>query len=288
MASILVAGCGDLGSGIATQLVAQGHEVHAIRRSNKSFPHGVNGIVGDICELSEEAFPHADIIFLIMTPQGRTPAAYTSAYLVTSQRLSHIYQKRATQDGPHLFFISSTSVYGAKQDGLVALDESTAAIPSSETAKVLQQAENVWLEGELSHTVVRFSGIYGPGRNRTLDKIAQGQGFSGANQWTNRIHRDDCVASLLFLAQSYLAGTKLGPLYIGTDHAPVSQWELVNWLASQMGVEQAFNGELSLSDVIPRKGKQLSSSLLQALGYHFKYPSYVQGYKDLLADYKAP
>lgn len=285
MASILMAGCGDLGSGIAIKLVEQGHQVHAIRRSKNEFPTGVSGIVGDITELPESAFPHVDIVYLIMTPQGRTASAYASAYLETSQRLAKVYQKRATQEGPHIFFISSTSVYGSEQDGVLGLEESTPAIPSSETAKVLRQAENVWLEGSLSHTVLRFSGIYGPGRNRTLDKIAQGQGFSAANQWTNRIHRDDCVESLVFLALCYFAGTKLAPLYIGTDSAPVSQWELINWLAAHMKVEQSLSAELTLADRVPAKGKQLSSQALQDLGYQFIYPSYVQGYQQLLKDY---
>lgn len=285
MASILIAGCGDLGSGIASNLVEQGHQVHAIRRSQNQFPDGVQGIVGDICELPEASFPKVDIVYLIMTPQGRTAAAYDAAYLATSQRLYEVYQKLATQDGPHVFFVSSTSVYGAEQDGAIGLQESTPAMPSSETAKVLRQAEKVWLEGQLEHTVVRFSGIYGPGRNRTLDKIAQGQGFSAPNQWTNRIHRDDCVESLVFMAQAYFAGTRLERLYIGTDNAPVSQWELVNWIAAQMGVKQTLTSELSLADMIPNKGKQLSSQALQNLGYQFIYPSYVQGYQALLKDY---
>jgi nucleoside-diphosphate-sugar epimerase len=285
MASILIAGCGDLGSGVAIKLVEQGHQVQAIRRSKNEFPVGVTGIVGDITELPETAFPTVDIVYLIMTPQGRTAAAYDAAYLATSQRLARIYLKKATQDGPHIIFVSSSSVYGAEQDGVLGLGESTPAIPSSETAKVLRQAENVWLEGSLSHTLMRFSGIYGPGRNRTLDKIAQGQGFSAANQWTNRIHRDDCVESLVFLAQCYLTGTKLAPLYIGTDSAPVSQWELVNWLAAHMNVAQSLDPALTLTDMVPAKGKQLSSQALQDLGYQFLYPSYVQGYQALLADY---
>jgi len=288
MASILIAGCGDLGSGIALKLVEQGHQVHAIRRSKNEFPAGVTGLVGDITELPEVAFPKVDIIYLIMTPQGRTQAAYDAAYLATSQRLNDVYLTMANQDGPHVFFISSTSVYGSEQDGLCGLDESTPALPSSVTAKVLQQAENVWLQGELSHSVVRFSGIYRPGRNRTLDKIAQGQGFSGANQWTNRIHRDDCVASLVFLANVRLAGASLDPLYIGSDQAPVSQWELVNWVAAQMAVKQVINPELRVSDAIPNKGKQLSSHALQNLGYQFIYPSYVQGYQSLLEGYVKP
>lgn len=285
MANVLIAGCGDLGSGVAIKLVEQGHQVHAIRRSKNEFPVGVKGIVGDITDLPDVAFPKVDIIYLIMTPQGRNQTAYEAAYLATSQRLAKVYLTMANQDGPHIFFISSTSVYGSEQDGLLGLDESTTAIPSSVTAQVLHQAENVWLQGELSHSVVRFSGIYGPGRNRTLDKIAQGQGFSSVNQWTNRIHRDDCVASLVFLANVYLSGTTLAPIYIGSDQAPVSQWELVNWIATHMQVEQCIELEFTLADMVPSKGKLLSSQALQNLGYQFIYPSYVQGYQQLLKNY---
>ncbi len=63
MAKILIAGCGDLGSGLATNLVAQGHTITGIRRTKHDFPDGVKGITGDLVTMSDEALPDADLIF---------------------------------------------------------------------------------------------------------------------------------------------------------------------------------------------------------------------------------
>lgn len=279
MARVLVAGCGDLGSGVAAQLVANTHRVFAIRRSGTEFPSGVQGITGDLTAMPDAALPDVDLIYLIMTPSGRTEAAYKAAYFETAQRLVQRYQSAAVR--PKIVFVSSTSVYGQNQGEWI--DEEVVPLPQSATAQTLYQAE-LLLKKAMSASAVRFSGIYGPGRNRLIDQVASAQPLSH-NSWTNRIHRDDCVGFLVHLGEQCLAGDSLAPHYIATDSTPVSQWEVKLWLASRLGVELVFESSLSLKDVTPKQGKRLSNRRLCQTGYALQYPSYVTGYESLLRNY---
>lgn len=285
MAEILIVGCGDLGAGLATQLVAMQHKVTAIRRTGTEFPDHVVGITGDVLTLSAQQLPKVDMIFLITTPTTRTPAAYEQAYLQPAKHLlKHYCQQKSVQDTPpKIFFVSSTSVYGQNNGEL--LTEQDTIEPSAPTAKVLAQTEQVLL-ASLPATVIRFSGIYGAGRFRLLEDTQARKPWS-VNKWTNRIHRDDCVSVLVFLAQHHLQQNKLAPVYIATDDLPVSSWEVKLWLATTMGVTPSLSAPLTLNDFIPTSGKRLSNKALRALGFELKYPNYVVGYNSLIQSYMA-
>ena len=47
-ASVLIAGCGDVGSRLATQLLANDWQVYGLRRSIDRLPAGVIGVAGDL------------------------------------------------------------------------------------------------------------------------------------------------------------------------------------------------------------------------------------------------
>lgn len=279
MARVLIVGCGDLGSGLATDLVKAGHEIYAIRRSGHSFPQGVSGITGDIVTFEDSSLPEVDIIFLILTPNGRSQEAYKQSYYAAAERLVERYKCSQAK----MFFVSSTSVYG--QTDQVLIDESVNAEPATPTAKVLLETENL-LRTQLPTTTIRFSGIYGEGRFRTIENVAKQVKWE-TNQWTNRIHRDDCVRVLALLANLHIEGQDLVETIIATDDAPVSQWELKLWIASNLGTDIAIEEMgLSAADFIPKSGKRLSNRLLKSLGFEFNYPSYVQGYEALIKSYK--
>ncbi|MFT2110577.1 NAD-dependent epimerase/dehydratase family protein [Marinomonas sp. 2405UD68-3] len=280
MAKVLIAGCGDIGSRLATNLVEIGHSVTAIRRQGTVFPKGVHGITGDLLTMALNNLPDADIVFLIMTPQGRTAELYKEAYLLTAQKLVDRYQQDITC--PKVLFVSSTSVYG--QNSGEVLNEKEIALPKSATAKVLMQAETLLAE-HLSATSVRFSGIYGPGRLRLIESIAKRELWA-VNQWTNRIHRDDCVGLLTFLAGLHTKGKALERVYIGTDCSPVSQWEVKLWLAKQLNTEPNLPEELGVKGFLPVSGKRLSNASVIEAGYQFLYPSYILGYEALLEEYR--
>ncbi|MEP3350571.1 MAG: NAD-dependent epimerase/dehydratase family protein [Marinomonas sp.] len=277
MATILIAGCGDSGSGLGHELVSQGHNVIGIRRTGVEFPAGVTGITGDLVTMEDSALPDADIIFLIMTPKGRTEEAYRAAYLDTAKVLIRRYQSQSKP--PQIFFVSSTSVYGESQGEWI--DETTPAQPKSATSSVLRETE-LALTSVFPTVAVRCSGIYGSGRFRLLQKIESGEDW-GTNSWTNRIHRDDVVSALVTLAECAVAGKALPNQVIVTDQTPVSMWEVKLWLATCLGVTPAIKNS---HDFIPASGKRIQGQYLLSQGWRPRYPSYVSGYQSLLLEYK--
>lgn len=277
MAKILIAGCGDLGSGVAEALVAQGHTVTGIRRTQPDFPEGVTGLTGDLLTMEDTSLPDVDLVYLIMTPQGRSETAYRAAYFETAQVLIRRYATTATP--PTVFFVSSTSVYGQNQGEWI--DDATPAQPSSATAKVLLEAESA-LSMSFSCVTVRCSGIYGPGRFRMLEKV-QSEAPWEANSWTNRVHRDDVVSALVLLARLAINAERLPEHVIVTDQTPVSMWELKLWLATCLGAKvMAGSGE----GFAPISGKRIQGEYLLSKGWQPKYPSYVAGYHELIDEFQ--
>ncbi|ETX12077.1 epimerase [Marinomonas ushuaiensis DSM 15871] len=278
MAHVLIAGCGDLGSGLATELIKQGHQVSGIRRTKLDFPHGVQGITGNLVEMSDDVLPDVDVVFLIMTPNGRNEHAYRAAYFDTAQVIIRRYQTMAKP--PRVFFVSSTSVYGQSQGEWI--DESTPAQPQSATANILLETESS-LAAVFQSVAVRCSGIYGAGRFRLLEKVESEEGW-GPNSWTNRIHRDDVVSALVTLTGHALEERSLPKQVIVTDQTPVSMWEVKLWLATCLGVKVAVS---NIHDFTPNSGKRIQGQYLLSQGWKPRYPSYVSGYQALLREYKS-
>ncbi|GAB3486838.1 NAD-dependent epimerase/dehydratase family protein [Marinomonas epiphytica] len=275
MANILIAGCGDIGSRLASELVCAGHQVVGIRKTGTHFPQGVVGITGELTELDYGCLPDVDIVYLILTPQGRNQASYEQTYLQSAQAMVNRYAKEAKL--PQMVFVSSTSVYGQHQGEWV--DESTTAQAISDTAKVLLATE-LLLSSHFPSIAVRCSGIYGPGRFRLLDKICS-QVEWGENSWTNRVHRDDVVSALSLLTSLWENKTELPEHIIVTDSTPVTMWEVKLWLSKKLQVE----ANLGDQSYLPTSGKRLQASFLSQQGWQPVYPSYTSGYQSLVSEY---
>lgn len=280
MTKVLIAGCGDLGQGVAQHFVDQGAQVTGIRRSGTHFPKSVTGITHDIISLPPEQWPDADLVYLIMTPTGRTAEAYEAAYVETAKALVAAYQNRLQ---PKVIFVSSTSVYGQNRGEWI--DDQSEAVAASETAEKILAAEQA-LSHSLSSTALRCSGIYGPGRYRLLEGVHRGDAWS-VNQWTNRIHRDDVVSALCVLGEAALAGQKLPKHLIASDGQPASMWEVRLWLAARLQVPPPLPDSIKLTDYLPARGKRIVPNALRELGWRPAYSSYVAGYESMMADYHA-
>ena len=93
MAKILIAGCGDLGSGLATELVAQGHSVTGIRRTLPDFPAGVEGITGDLVFFvpSTSVYGQNQGEWIDETTPARPTSATAKVLLETEQSLAAVF-----------------------------------------------------------------------------------------------------------------------------------------------------------------------------------------------------
>ena len=272
MSHILIAGLGDLGTGLAERLLADGHRVSGIRRGHDA-PAGVDLYSQDLLDGAHLLPPdQVDLAVVIMTPSEYSEEGYLKAYVRAPLNLLDALAAR--QPLPPVLFVSSTAVFG-DQDG--DLDETTPPRPSRYNGKVVLAAEQE-ISARALATVVRFSGIYGPGRRRLLskvEKLMRGEEALPAPAWSNRIHRDDCVGLLHTLAGQWLAGETVPPLVVGTDNHPARNLDVYQWLAERLG------GTLAVPDT-EATGKRLRSGFIAAGGYRLRYPDYRAGYQTVL------
>lgn len=274
MAKVLIAGCGDVGSRLAVRLASAGHDVFGLRRSPFALP-GVKALQGDLTRPDSLDLPSGlDIVVVLPSPDGHDADAYRRTY---HDGTRHLLQALCGQSLSHVFWVSSTSVYGQEDGSLV--DEHSPANPPGATARVLLESEALVSAAPWPSTIVRCSGLYGPGRLRLLRWVEEGRPVQAEPPaWTNRLHVDDAAGILAFLIVRSLAGMTVQGLYIATDQAPAPQHEVLDWIADTMGVSRVSHETRQGS----KCNKRLSSERLARLGYTWQYPDFRSGYRSVI------
>lgn len=276
--SLLVIGCGDLGGAVADFFAQAGWQVAGVRRQALARA-GVEIIAADITQpatLDVLAAQAPEYVLFVLTPGGFTDERYRAVYV---EGAKNCLARLNTSKLRHVFWVSSTSVF--HQDDGSLLDESSPAQPHSFSGQRLLEAEQVISGSGFPHTIVRFGGIYGPGRERLLRQLRGGTRTPQLPvRHSNRIHRDDTVGILQFLLQRAAAGEALHDLYLGVDTEPAPLAEVERWFAGYLGLDYS---QLREQDGEQRGGnRRCSSARLQALGYAFLYPTFREGLPTLL------
>ena len=275
---ILFAGCGDIGCRTGLQLASQ-FDCFGLKRNPQNLPDSISPIAGSLTDLNRVAEVLAegfDVLVVTLTPDGFSPEAYQKSYVDGAATLATAINN--SDHTPRLvIWVSSTSVYGNNQGDWV--DERSPAAAQTFSGKLLLQAEEHINALPCATIVVRFSGIYGPGRTRMLGQILAGKGRPAEpEQWSNRIHSDDCAGVLAHLVRRFDKGQELDSLYMATDCAPVTQHDLRIWLAEQLNVELH-------DEIVEQKAiRRCSNQRLLETGYAFIYPTYKEGYQSLIVD----
>ena len=154
-----------------------------------------------------------------------------------------------------LVLVGSTAVYAQNSGEWV--DESSTTAPSEFSGLTLLRSEALARSAAAECVVVRFGGIYGPGRKRFVDSVRSGALRLGAGaEYTNRIHRDDCAEVLRHL----LTVATPAPLYVGVDDEPADRRDVAAWIARRLGVAPVTTP--APSDATPR-GKRCSNRRLR-------------------------
>jgi nucleoside-diphosphate-sugar epimerase len=276
---ILIAGCGDVGSTLGLALVAAGHNVLGLRRTINQLPAGIHGIAGDLAQPASLAgqLPACDILVYCAAASSHDEAGYRAAYV---DGLANVLAALPVQ--PHLLlFTSSSAVYQQADHSWV--DESSPTEPERFSGRIMLQAEQRALNSGIPATVVRFSGIYGPGRNHLINQVRSGLGAAATPaHYSNRIHRDDCAGVLKHLIDRHLLGKPLEPVYLASDDAPAALHEVTQWLADELGLQ------IRATRPTRRGGsKRCRNTRLKACGYRFIYPDFRSGYRALLREVTA-
>ena len=274
---VLVAGLGDIGGRAAARLVEQGHEVVGVRRSATPGPDGVTMVRGDLTDEGlATQLPDApfDRVLVTVSADGRDPQLYRTAYLEGPVTLLAGLARRG--DPVQLvLFTSSSAVYGQRDGEWV--DEDSPTEPSSATGAIMLEAERA-IAGSSSHaTALRLTGIYGPGRTRLVDRVRRGEAVvSSQPSWTNRIHAADAAAACVRLLE--LAADAPAAV-VGTDDEPARRDTVHRWIAERLGVA----GPVVDDDRAPDRGsKRCRNELLRSLGWEPAYPTFREGYAELV------
>ncbi|MAT50903.1 MAG: NAD(P)-dependent oxidoreductase [Porticoccaceae bacterium] len=277
--NVLLIGFGDLAMRLAPRLVAADYRVAGLRRSEMAFPD-VKMQACD-CTNPEPLVPilaGCDAVVVTLTPAAFNEEAYRRTYIAGAQALVDALNQLAVKPA-RILWVSSTSVYGQSNGEWV--DETSETEPESFSGKCLLEAEEIIAAGPVPSTIIRFSGIYGPGRQQLINTVKGGHcAPPGPVKWTNRIHSDDCAGALQHLLDKTRAGDRIAPLYLGTDCEPVPLHEVQRWLAQRLGVSVATVPGRSAR----RGNRRCRNTLLLNSGYRFRYPTYIEGYGALLQD----
>ncbi|WP_085716200.1 SDR family oxidoreductase [Pseudomonas sp. B28(2017)] len=277
--TVLIAGCGDVGSRLATQLLAAGWEVHGLRRDVSRLPVGVIGVAGDLFNKNcPDTWPVGAVDYLVYCAAAtdHDEAGYRAAYV---QGLEHVLEwlNDYGQVPNRLLFVSSSSVYG-QQDG-EWVDETSLAVAAGYSGRVMLEAEQLALESGIPASIVRLTGIYGPGREWLLTQVRRGYRVAVEPPlYANRIHADDAAGLMACLLEADRRGVALDDVYIGVDDEPAALADVVNWLRGYLGVTE-WDDDAS----VRRTGsKRCTNARAKALGWTPKYPSFREGYAAIL------
>jgi nucleoside-diphosphate-sugar epimerase len=275
---VLVAGCGWLGEAIARALVARGDRVTGIRRdagrAGALSSLGVEPLALDLSAPGAEArLPPFDAAVACQSSAEDSEAAYRAAYVDANRALL----SAAARTGAALVYTGSTGVFGQRDGSDV--DEATPPAPASATAAVLAEAERLVLDAAARGaraSLVRLSGLYGPGREGIAARVRSGALALGPGDgaWMNFCHRDDAVAFVL----AALARAEQGAIWHGSDARPARRREVVEWIAARLGIPPPRTDRSAAG---PDR-RILSDRTRAALGLTLRYPSFADGLAQVL------
>lgn len=89
MKHVVIAGCGDLGTALAQQLLARGWQVYGLRRDPSQLPAGIMPIAADLTQAQKPADWPAKVDYLVYCPAAgnRDAELYQQLYV---EGLEHV------------------------------------------------------------------------------------------------------------------------------------------------------------------------------------------------------
>lgn len=231
---VAVLGCGYVGAEFARQAKAAGHEVLGVVRSeasrDKLRAEGLAAEAFDLYAGDWAMLPKQfDAVVYAASTGGGGPEAYALAYDVGVKRAL----AWARDVGAQAFaFTSSTGVYRQDDGSLVDEESIVGGAPTADA--ILGGERAVLSSGFAKARVLRFGGLYGPGRHHMVDQLRRGENVIGGrvDHYINYLHRDDAASSVLAALVGGPAGARV---YNVGDGCPVTKEALARWIAERLG-----------------------------------------------------
>jgi nucleoside-diphosphate-sugar epimerase len=272
----LIVGCGYLGVRVATLWRQQGYHVLGTTRQNPAPDAFARlGIEPVLCDVLDP------------TSLKKLPAADTVLYAVgldrsSGQTMRQVYVEGLRNVLEHLpppgrfLYVSSSSVYGQTQGEWV--DEDSVTQPEEESGKIVLEAEQV-LRGKMPQAIIlRFAGIYGPGRLLRQSTLQKGEPIVGdADKWLNLIHVEDGARAIQKVQELGHPGLVVNIC----DGQPVRRRDFYNELARLLKAPPPFFVPPVPGTPTPphEKGNRRirNDRLVEKFGFTFLHPSYREG-----------
>ncbi len=271
--TISIIGCGWLGIPLGKQLLECCCFVKGSTQHAEKLPvlrgHGIEPFLLSLKPTLEgsnvDEFFSSEIA-IILIPPSRKPDE-VSAYPEIIQQLVHQIVKSPIEK---VLFISATSVY-LDLNREITEDDAGGDLPS--VGQALLEAENHVRDAkDIQATVLRFSGLFGPGRHP--GRFFSGKtGLKGGGNPVNFIHLEDCIHIICQLIKQDKWDITLNA---SADCHPTKK-EFYTHAATLLNLDAPkFTDEQTTSFKIIN-----SNHLKKALDYQFIYPDPLEALKSL-------
>ncbi len=281
--STLIVGCGYLGERVGVRLRDHGEHVYGTVRSPgraADLAHqGIEPVIADVLDHeSLRRLPATARVFYCVGFDRSAGAAMRTVYVGGLQNVLDSLPRSVTR----LVYASSSGVYGQTDGEWV--DEDSPTRPLHESGKVCLEAESrvqAWAAGrtdEVSTVILRYVGLYGPGRVVHKSTLERGEPITGdPSKFLNLIEIDDAAQA----GVAALEAKKVAPLYVVADDRPVTRREYYSLMAAILGTPPPrFEIPATESPVSGRDAtnKRVSNQKIKSeLGLRLIYPDIAKG-----------
>jgi nucleoside-diphosphate-sugar epimerase len=280
MARLLIFGFGFSGRAVARAARGAGFDVTVTSREPAA-QKPEDGVEIIHFEDAEEAIAEATHVLASAAPGDRGDPV-----------LARYGAQIAVGNAAWMGYLSTTGVYGNRDGGWV--DEDSSPAPQSPRARRRVEAEAAWAEfgGQAAVDIFRLAGIYGPGRSM-FDDLREGTArrVIKPGHLFGRIHRDDIAHGVL------AAMRRNAPVGVQkfnfSDDEPAASADVVVDAARLLGVappepvayeEAAPNMSPMGLSFWAENRKVANAKTKAALGIAWKYPTYREGLRAILAE----
>ncbi len=274
---LLIFGLGYCGAAVARQALLAGMEVSATSRAAAAGPAGV-----DMVAFGDAARAIAGATHVLVTaPPGQDGDPVLARY-ATALRAASIRW---------FGYLSTTGVYGDR--GGAWVDEDTPPAPTAARSQRRLAAEEAWRACAAGRPLdlFRVAGIYGPGRS-ALDEVRGGRArrVIRPGHKFGRIHRDDIAAAVRAAIGRPPTGTRVLNL---SDDEPAESALVIEEAARLLGMplppavafDQAYAGMSDMARSFWADDRRVACARTQAaLGLRWRYPSYREGLRAIVAE----
>jgi nucleoside-diphosphate-sugar epimerase len=275
--STLIVGCGYLGERVGKCLVERGERVFGTVRSagraGKLVHLGIEPLIADVVRPeSLDSLPHVDQIFYCV---GFDRSAGIDRRAVSIDGLNN-YLDRVPRTVRRIVYASSTSVYGQTQGQCVS--EASPANTVEESGKICKEAEEAlrsWGQyAGCSLVVLRFSGLYGPGRVIGRAVLERGDPIPGnPDSFLNLIHIDDAASAALAALDEACTES----LFLVSDDRPVERREYYTLTARLLNAPPPRFVPPGPDDRDSANRRIANRKLREVLGVDLAYPDITTG-----------